>query len=405
MRIHTVAEGDTVFNIGRKYAIPPSKIIEHNGLTEPDRLIKGQKLAIFTPTRTYTVRGGDSLENIAIRFETDIDSLLAANPSLSGQNRCYPGQILSIKFDAPEFGTGISNGIYYEGCSKDRFLGAIPYLSYLTVSAARWEGGALRRKFKTSELTSFANEKGKIPLLRIFAPEDEKIFFEHSEELINNLPDYLLKESFGGVCLAAFSAARNQKKYAEFLLELKRQLMDYDLLLFVELDGNSDSLPTPELSSVPDGISLNYEKCHLEEIPSFKEAEAAFMTDYAENLAPEKTLIDLPSFAYSENCEIPRRDAEILARKKGEHILYDKDAMVSYFSYNKYSFGKKTRTKVVFPSLENICERMKLTGKLGYMGISFDIMRVPTEFLMMFHTMFRGNGMNLNVPKTSCRGE
>ncbi len=405
MRIHTVAVGDTVFNIARKYAIPPSKIIEHNGLVEPDRLIKGQKLAIFTPTRTYTVRGGDSLESIAIRFGTDTDSLFAANPSLFGQPRCYPGQILSIKFDSPEFGTGIANGIYYDGCSKDRLLGAIPYLSYLTVSGARWENGTLRRKFKTAELTAFAKENGKIPLLRIFSPEGESKFFEHADALAEALPAYLLKENFSGVCLASFGAAQNPEKYAAFLLKLKRNLMDSDLLLFIELDGNSNKLPTQELLSAPDGISLNYEKCFMQKIPPFEDAEAAFMTNFAENFSPEKSFIELPSFAYSENAEIPRRDAELLARKNGEHILYDKDAMVSYFSYNKYSSGKRERTRVAYPSLENIRERLRLTGRLGFMGICFDIMRVPTEFLMMFHTMFSRTGVSFNSKKSSCRGE
>ena len=42
--------------------------VENNGLVNPDRISVGQKLLILTPTRTYTVRGGDTLEKISRRF-------------------------------------------------------------------------------------------------------------------------------------------------------------------------------------------------------------------------------------------------------------------------------------------------------------------------------------------------
>ena len=64
MIIHTVSQGETIFKIARKYSVQPTKIIEDNGL-EGDRLTTGQELLILTPTRTVTVRGGDTLASLA----------------------------------------------------------------------------------------------------------------------------------------------------------------------------------------------------------------------------------------------------------------------------------------------------------------------------------------------------
>ena len=41
MIIHTVKSGDTIFNIARKYGVPPQKIIENNELYNPDILTVG----------------------------------------------------------------------------------------------------------------------------------------------------------------------------------------------------------------------------------------------------------------------------------------------------------------------------------------------------------------------------
>ena len=68
MVIHTVKSGETLYKISKLYGVSPAKIIENNGLRHPDRLSVGKKLLILTPTKSYTVRGGDTIERIARRF-------------------------------------------------------------------------------------------------------------------------------------------------------------------------------------------------------------------------------------------------------------------------------------------------------------------------------------------------
>ena len=129
MQIHTVKKGDTIFKIARQHATSPMKIIENNELESPDRLSVGQKVLILNPTRTYTVRGSDSLLKISDRFGVKYDKLLANNPYLYGQDKLYPGQILAIKYDTPRFGLACANGYCYKDITKDRLSLALPYIT------------------------------------------------------------------------------------------------------------------------------------------------------------------------------------------------------------------------------------------------------------------------------------
>ena len=136
---HVVQNGETLYCIGRGYGVVPSAIAEANGLSAFARLSVGQVLKIpavqwvnfppgrvcapqflspfggvltATPTpptaiptatvtpsqgvggQTYTVRGGDNLFRIGLRFGVTVNTLKAVN-GLRG-NTIYVGQVLFI---------------------------------------------------------------------------------------------------------------------------------------------------------------------------------------------------------------------------------------------------------------------------------------------------------------------
>ena len=75
MQIYTVKSGDSIYSIAREFGTTPARIIADNELTDPGRLAVGQSLVILEPTRTYTVRGGDTLMGIADLFDVSIMQL------------------------------------------------------------------------------------------------------------------------------------------------------------------------------------------------------------------------------------------------------------------------------------------------------------------------------------------
>lgn len=381
MHIHTVKAGDTIFKIARQYATSPMKIIENNELENPDRLTVGQKLLILTPTRTYTVRGSDTLQKIADRFGVKYENLLANNPYLSGGDKIYPGQLIAIKYDTPIYGMGAANGYYFKGTTQDRLSLAMPYLTYITVSSGKREGNEIKQLFDDKEVISKSRQNSKIPLMRVYDNETD-----FSDEYADNLVNRAKEHGYKGVMLASYKAMRESpEEYAEFLMKLKKRLMENNLLLFSEIDGNSEN----RIPDICDGYTIMYEKSCLDDIPSFDMGERRIMTDFAEKSEASKAYIDIPSFAYMGDEELTKSDAERLAYSAGREILYDEDKGINYFHYNKYRAGKRETVRVAYESLENIKAKLELAGELGFMGISFDIMRVPVEYLMMFETMFQ----------------
>lgn len=380
MKIHTVKAGDTVFKIAREYSTSPMKIIENNNLENPDRLVIGQKLLILTPTRTYNVRGSDNLRRIADRFGVKEKSLLAKNPYLAGTDKIYPGQLISVKYDTAPYGLGCANGYCYRGVTADRLMFTSPYLTYLTVGAGLRSKDEIKLTFDDTMPIGFAKENGIVPLFRVYDSGTE-----FSDEYADNLILMAKTHGYGGITLASYAAMKNgPERFSEFLMKLKKKLMEYDMMLFLEVDGNSDI----KIPDVADGFVIMYEKAGLDDIPTFEEGEQRMMTDFAENNDSSKAYLDIATLGYMGEEEIRKSDFERLAHTSGKEILYDRERGICHFEYNKYKNGKKEAVNVRFEALENIKAKLELVGELGFMGISFDVMNIPTEYLMMFETSF-----------------
>jgi LysM repeat protein len=370
MQIHTVKSGDTIFKIAREYGTPPMKIIENNELENPDRLAVGKELLILNPTRTYNVRGSDTLRRIADRFGVKYSSLLTMNPSLGGTDKIYPGQILTIKQDTPIFGMAALNGYYYKHTKRDRLDYVMPYLTYLTVSVGKRAGDEITLLFDDTEILSAAKEKKKKPLMRVY-----DTYEDFTEKYADSLVLLAKTHGYDGIVLAAYNAIKSSpQKYSEFLLGLKRKLMECDLLLFAELDGDRSDI----ISDAADGYIIMHNSVCPEEYSRL----------FSEEMESSKGYMEIPSSAYAGEDEITKTEAEGLAYKNGCEIQKNSETGRCHFEINKYKFGKKETYSIEYESLENIKARLTLAGELGFMGFHFDIMNIPTEYLMMIESMF-----------------
>lgn len=109
---HTVASGDTLWQISRQYGTTVSAIAAANGIGESSVLMPGQELvisgesagteAVATPAAEsapaaaqHVVVAGETLSTIAAAYGTSISNLAALN-GLADPNRIYVGQTLSV---------------------------------------------------------------------------------------------------------------------------------------------------------------------------------------------------------------------------------------------------------------------------------------------------------------------
>ena len=115
---HTIAKGEGLYGIARKYGTTVDKILEWNNISNPDKITAGQKLKIRnskatavpakptatpqpapTPTTTstlyHTVQKGESLGRIAAKYNTTIEKIMQWN-DISNPDKITEGQKLKI---------------------------------------------------------------------------------------------------------------------------------------------------------------------------------------------------------------------------------------------------------------------------------------------------------------------
>lgn len=99
--IYVVKTGDTLFKLSRLFCTSIEAIAALNNIADPNKIDIGQILRIPVSEGRliyYTVKTGDSLYEIAERFNTTVDSIVKAN-NISDPAMIYPGQRLVIISD------------------------------------------------------------------------------------------------------------------------------------------------------------------------------------------------------------------------------------------------------------------------------------------------------------------
>lgn len=95
---HTVKSGETLSGIAAKYGTTYQHLAAINGINNPDLIYAGQVLKIdgaAAPSKTYTVKGGDTLSGIAARYGTTYQKLAQIN-GISNPDLIHPGQMIKL---------------------------------------------------------------------------------------------------------------------------------------------------------------------------------------------------------------------------------------------------------------------------------------------------------------------
>ena len=107
--MHIVSEGDTLWDISKKYNIEISDLIRMNSLNENSYLQLGQQLTIGNKnihrnieskkrTILYSVKQGDNLYKISDLFDVTVQSIKEINDFKNSD--LMPGQIIKIAIRA-----------------------------------------------------------------------------------------------------------------------------------------------------------------------------------------------------------------------------------------------------------------------------------------------------------------
>lgn len=103
-RLYTIQAGDTFWQLARRFNVPLQNLLNANPGVDPERLEVGQVICIpgieepECPGILYTIRAGDTLFQLARRYNTTVDLILRYNPGID-PNRLLVGQEICIPTD------------------------------------------------------------------------------------------------------------------------------------------------------------------------------------------------------------------------------------------------------------------------------------------------------------------
>jgi len=108
LSVHIVQRGENLYRLGLRYGVSVNALAAANGIVNANRIYVGQRLVIpgwtgnpspsttsVPTTRTHTVRRGDTLSAIALRYGVSVWGLVQAN-GIRNPSLIYPGQVLRI---------------------------------------------------------------------------------------------------------------------------------------------------------------------------------------------------------------------------------------------------------------------------------------------------------------------
>ncbi len=376
MQIHRTKKGETIYAVAKEYETSKERIEENNSLVYGTAA--GRELLILKPTRTYVARAEDTLQDMARRFRIREEELLLNNPSLLSGGP-FAGRELAIKYAEPTRASLATNGYYFKSTGTERLKATLPFVTYLTVSAYRLGGRGLERIFDPRAAVRMGKENSKVVIMRVYDATDGEVYTDEKSraELIETLIGAAGSGGYAGITLAAHTAAKKRKDdLAKFIVELRRSMIGSGLILFTEVDEDTPR----DISELADGSVFMYEKAHLSEPPSFERGERAALEAFSNEAESSKVFIELPCEGYVGGSPIPFKDIFKAVRNGGGCITTDDSTLIAGYSSGAGEFR--------YDSLENIKARLDLAYELGFMGVSFDVGAVPTEYLMMIFSLF-----------------
>lgn len=132
MLIYTVKSGDTVNNIARRFGLSPNRIIADNQLSNPSALVIGQNLLIMSDTIRYILEEGQTLYSLSQEYGVPLETLIEANPNLN-PILLQAGETVLIPLGTERTRRpAVVNGYAYPNINANALNCALPFLTMLS---------------------------------------------------------------------------------------------------------------------------------------------------------------------------------------------------------------------------------------------------------------------------------
>ncbi len=399
MVIYVVKQGDSIYTIARNYGVSPAEIIQANGLTNPDRLVIGQALAIPIPD-TYTVKSGESLFSIAQKFGITLTALQRANPQITNTARLAVGQVINIP-PQPKLGTIYVNGYAFPNIDMELLRSVLPHLTYLSIFSYQVRPDGSLITIDDTPLIQAARAAGVAPMMVITNIEEGGSFSSDlagtilnnqavQNTLLDNVVSTLQSKNYFGLDIDfEYIYPRDRQAYNAFLRKVAARIkpMGYSLTTAV---APKTSASQPGLLYEAHDYTVHGEVADHVIIMTYEwgytygpaQAVAPLnqvrrVIEYAVTAIPsQKILMGIPNYGYDWTLPFVRGSAARVlsnvqaveqAARVGANIEFDITAQSPFYHY--YSAGQ--RHEVWFEDARSIRAKLLLVNRYNLGGVSY----------------------------------
>lgn len=400
--IYTVKRGDTLYNIANNFGLTLNELITVNGITRPNDLTIGQNLFIPTTNdnqQTYTVISGDTLYQIANRYNISLNELINANPQISNPNLIRVGEVINIPNNKRNIEV---NGYAIANISPEVLDKTSPHLTYLSIFSYQAKADGTLTNLYEQDIINQARSNRVAPNMVItnigedggFDSDIASTILNNPEiqnTLINNILSIFNAKNYYGVDIDfEYLYPSDREAYNNFLRNLKIRLSSIGAPLSVAVapkyrDNQMGILYEAHdyraIGEIADRvIIMTYEWGYVYGEPMaispLREVEAVL--SYAVTRIPStKILMGMPNYAYdwkipfvmgtSANTITNTRALEI-ALENGATIMFDNIAQTPYFNYTDSDGNMRV---VWFDDAKSIDAKLDLVIKYNLAGVSY----------------------------------
>lgn len=420
MTIYVVQPGDSVYSIARGHHVPAERIITQNGLSNPAKLTPGQALVIQYPKQLYTVQRGDTLGDIAVRFNTTVNALWQNNPQLNGNDRIYPGQGLIISYTPEKIGRMAVNGYAYPNINRQVLRKTLPYLTYLSVFSYGFNPDGSLISQNDREIIATAKEFGVQPLMvlttinaqgQFSSDQAHRLLNSPAEQraLTDTLQRELVQRGYSGLDVDfEYIPQGDAEAYSEFISNLSSGLAPSGLTVMTALAPKTSADQRGLLYEAHDYGSLGqssrnvllmtyewgYSRSEPMAVSPINKVEQVLR--FATSVIPSNRIfMGVPNYGY--DWPLPYVQGQTVAKaisnveaidqaiRVGAHIQYDETAQSPYYNYWKNNIEHE----VWFEDARSIQAKLLLAKEYNLRGISvWNIMQYFPQLWMVLNALF-----------------
>jgi spore germination protein len=397
--IHVIAPGETLYQISQRYQVPLERIVEDNGLTDPNQLLVGQALIIRKENSTYTVQSGDTLSEVAACFGIPVEALYQAN-NLTSTSVIFPGDVLKIVYEDIEKKEIEINGYVYPEAEAEVLEPMLPQLTYLSIFAYPVRSDGSLEEIADERLIELARKNRVAPMMVIANITNSSFDSDiaHSlltdeavqERLIENIFNVLRSKNYFGLDVdLEYLYPDDREAYNRFLRRMAGLLHQEGYILTTAIapktSGEQEGLLYEAHDYSVHGevvdhvILMTYEWGYLwsEAMPVAPIDKVEEVISYAVTvIPPERILMGVPNYGYDFNVprieEVPATlitnyEAIEIAKKHLGRIEFDEEAMSPFFQYHENGQLRE----VHFEDARSIRAKIFLMREYDLGGLSF----------------------------------